>query len=88
MHHTIEFRVDFTTGLEIGSRDHLERVRIRTGMRVQAQVRPYVVETGCGPIEAADLHFEDGIVARGVRFGQFRFVDSEPESESEGRRGG
>ena len=50
-------------------------VRIRKGDRVHAHLVPRVVETVTGPIEAADLCFEDGSVAQEVPFEWFRFVE-------------
>jgi hypothetical protein len=48
---------------------------IRPGTRVQAQIKPYVVETEDGPVEVADLFFADGTAARGVLFEAFSLVD-------------
>jgi hypothetical protein len=53
----------------------LERVQIRNGDRLPAQIKPYVVETAEGPIEVADLFFEDGTATRQVPFAYFAFVD-------------
>jgi hypothetical protein len=75
MYHPIEFCTDFTLDLEVSPKHRLERVRIRKGTRVAAGVLPYVVETDQGPVEVADLCFEDGSVARRVPFEQFRFVE-------------
>ena len=75
MYHRIEFCTAVTVDLVVAARQQCERVRIREGMRAYAAVCPYVVETAGGPVEAADLVFEDGSVARGVRYGQFRFMD-------------
>lgn len=81
MYHTIEFRVDFTVDLEVSPRDRLERLLIRQGTRVRSQLRPYIHETEYGPIEMADLFFEDGTATRGIPFASFCFV-----SERKGRR--
>jgi hypothetical protein len=75
MYHRIEFSTAFTVDLVVSARQQCERVRVQQGMRAFAAVHPYVVETAGGPVEAADLFFEDGSVARGVRYGQFRFLD-------------
>ncbi len=75
MYHRIEFSANFITALVVAGADRSERVRIQQGMRAYASVHPYVAETPAGPVEAADLWFEDGSVARGVRYGQFRFLD-------------
>ena len=42
--------------------------------RVRVQIKPYVEETEEGPVEMADLFFEDGSATRKVPFAQFRFV--------------
>jgi hypothetical protein len=75
MYHTIEFSVDFMADLEISRKHPLERVRIRKGTQVRAQVKPYVVETEEGPVETADLFFEDGTTTRMVSFACFSFLD-------------
>ncbi len=43
--------------------------------RVKVQLRPYVVETGIGPVEVADLYFADGSATRFVPFRSFKFVE-------------
>jgi hypothetical protein len=53
----------------------MEQILIKPGTRLRARVRPYVVESMLGPVEAADLFLEDGTLARGVRFASFRFLD-------------
>ncbi len=75
MYHTIEFGVEFTADLEISPRHRLERVLIQRGTRRQAQIKPYVVEGEAGPLEVADLFFEDGTVTRIVPFACFSFVE-------------
>ena len=60
MYHVIEFFTDFVADLEVSRQKRLERVLIRKGSRLRAQLKPYVVETVHGPVEVADLHFEDG----------------------------
>ncbi len=75
MYHTLAFAVDFVADLEVSPKQPLERVRIRKGDRLPAQVRPYVVETAGGPVEVADLFFEDGTAARRVPFAYFAFVE-------------
>ena len=77
MYHTIQFTEAFLAVLEVSPKQRLERVRIRRGDRLQAQVRPYVVDTGEGPREVADLFFEDGTATRKVPFAYFAFVDAE-----------
>jgi hypothetical protein len=48
-------------------------LRISRGSRLRAQVKPYVVDTEGGPVEVADLFFEDGTATRGVPFALFCF---------------
>ena len=75
MYHTIEFDEPLTLDLEISPKQPLERVSVRKGTRLQAQIKPYVVETEDGPVEVADLFFDDGTTARRVRFSSFSFVE-------------
>jgi hypothetical protein len=75
MYHTIEFCDELIVDLEISPKQWLERLRIRSGTRLQAQIKPHVVETGDGPVEVADLFFADGSTTRMVPFASFSFVD-------------
>jgi hypothetical protein len=75
MYHNIEFRMDGLVDLEVPGTTRLQQLAIQNGTRVRAQVKPYVVESKRGPIEVADLFFEEGTAARGVRFVSFRFLD-------------
>ena len=75
MYHTIEFATDITVDLEVSPKHRLERLLIRKGTRLSAQLKPHVVETEDGPVEVADLFFADGTTARSVPFHHFRFVD-------------
>jgi len=75
MYHTIEFAVESVVDLEISAKQPLERVLLRKGTRVRAQLKPYVIETNDGPVEVADLFFEDGTTTRLVRFEQFAFAE-------------
>jgi hypothetical protein len=75
MNHTIEFAVELQADLEISPQQHLERLLLRKGTRLPAQVRPYVVEGDDGPVEVADLFFADGTATRTVPFACFSFVD-------------
>jgi hypothetical protein len=75
MYHTIEFSDEFMCELEISPKHWLERLLIRFGTRLQVQIKPYVVETGKGPVEVADLFFADGGTTRMVPFASFSFVD-------------
>ena len=75
MYHTIEFAAEFLADFEISPKHRLERRLIRRGTRLQAQVRPYVVKGRGGPVEVADLFFEDGTAIRMVPFAWFSFVE-------------
>jgi hypothetical protein len=75
MYHTIEFAEEWMVDLEISPKHWLERMLIRRGTRLQAQIKPFVVETEDGPVEVADLFFADGTTTRMVPFGSFSFVD-------------
>ena len=75
MYHTIEFAVDSLVDVEVSPKQPLERSVIHRGTRVEAQIKPYVVETAEGPVEVADLFFEDGTVTRMVRWEFISFVD-------------
>ena len=84
MFHTIEFLVDVTADVEIGRKKPLERVQIEKGTRLQAQLKPYVVEAADGPVEVADFFFEDRSAIRMVPFAFFRFVEvDEPAEQKE-----
>jgi hypothetical protein len=74
MYHAIEFAVDLWVDLERSRRHPLERVLLRRGTRRRAQLRPLVLETAYGPLEAADLFFEDGTATRGIPFASFAFA--------------
>ena len=74
MYHLIEFNTDLWVDVERSPRHRLERVRLRGGTCVLARLRPQVVETPEGPVEAADLYFADGSAACAVPFAAFRFV--------------
>jgi hypothetical protein len=75
MYHTIEFTRALAADLEISRKQPMERVRLRAGMPLRAQIKPYIVETPHGPVEVADLFFEDGTATRMMPFAFFKFVD-------------
>jgi hypothetical protein len=75
MYHTIEFNEDFTLDLVISRKLPMERVLIAKGTQTLAQLKPYVLEESDGPVEVADLFFEDGTVAQRVKFAFFRFIE-------------
>jgi hypothetical protein len=73
MYHALVFRAAWTGDRATSPKHPLERLRIGRGARLRAQVKPYVVDTGVGPVEVADLFFEDGTATRGVPFALFSF---------------
>jgi hypothetical protein len=75
MFHTIEFDETLTLELETSPKEPMERVSFKKGTRLKAQIRPRVVETKKGPVEVADLYFEDGTTTREVRYASFTFVE-------------
>jgi hypothetical protein len=75
VYHTIEFAIAFEAALEVSRKRRLERALIAKGDRLKVQLRPHVVETEDGPVEVADLFFEDGTATRNVPFGSFAFVE-------------
>jgi hypothetical protein len=75
MYHTIRFNEGMTVDLEVSPKQPLERLCIAKGARFRAQLRPHVIDTPDGPVEAADLFFADGTAVRGVPFERFSFVD-------------
>lgn len=74
MYHNIQFIEDQMVDVETAASRRLERMRIHRGTRLRAQIKPYVVETLEGPVEVADLFFEDG-TARKIPFASFHFAD-------------
>jgi hypothetical protein len=75
MYHTIKFRVKRRVDLEVSKKHALESVLIKAEIPMRAQIKAYVVETKNGPVEVADLFFEDGTATRAVPFAVFSFVD-------------
>jgi hypothetical protein len=75
MYHTIEFLRDFAIDLEISPRHRLGRMQVHKGTRLQAETKPYVIQTERGPTEVADLFLADGPTVRRVPFHSFKFVD-------------
>ncbi len=75
MYHLIEFCAPFVLDVEVSPQHRLQHVRVGKGARAYAQLAPQIVETAQGPIEVADLYFDDGPVARLVPYEQFRFVE-------------
>ncbi len=75
MYHTIKFAADRPVALERSPQHHLERLLLRAGTPLRVQLRPYVIEEAGGPVEVADLFFEDGTATRAVPFAAFTFAD-------------
>jgi hypothetical protein len=75
MYHAITFAEERLVDLEVSCKQPLDQVLIRAETRLRAQIKPYVVETENGPVEVADLFFEDGTATRTVPFAWFSFVD-------------
>jgi hypothetical protein len=75
MYHSIEFARNLLAELDIPGEGRTPLVLIDKGTRVKAEIRPYVVESVLGPIEAADLWLQDGTIAHRVDFASFRFLD-------------
>jgi hypothetical protein len=75
MYHTIEFAADHVIDLEVSRRSRLERVLVRKGTRLQAMIKPGIMEGEEAPIEVADLFFENGTASRCVPFDWFSLVD-------------
>jgi len=75
MYHTIEFDEPLMLDLEVSPKQPLEKVTVKKGTRLRAQLKPYVMQTENGPVEVADLFFDDGTATRCIRFSSFSFVD-------------
>jgi hypothetical protein len=75
VYHLIEFVADCCTDLERGSHHPLEQVVLHRGTKRRVQLRPHVIEDESGPVEVADLFFEDGTAARAVPFSLFALID-------------
>jgi hypothetical protein len=78
MQHTIRFSVAFVASLETALGNQARKVLLREGGLFRVRLKPYVVETKGGPVEVADLYFDDGTTTRQVPFGFFHFVDQDP----------
>jgi hypothetical protein len=75
MYHTIIFDQTLTLEMETTQKEPLERRSVKKGTQVRAQLKPHVLDTKKGPVEVADLYFEDGTASRRVRYAFFSFVD-------------
>jgi hypothetical protein len=76
MFHTIRFTVERKLDLERSRKQPVERVRVHADTCLRAEIKPYIVETRRGPVEVADLFFEDGTAARTIPYHCFTFVDA------------
>src|SRR5882724_5460304 len=82
MMHRVEFRWVVLAEVDRPEYAYPQRVVIKEGTQLLAKIKPYVAESPEGPIEVADLHLEDGSLARAVRFAAFRFLDgSQPRKQ-------
>jgi hypothetical protein len=75
MYHMIEFGAAFVAEVQVCPIVRLSRLKFEKGTRWSAEIRPYVIEGVNGPVEVADLCFDDGFTARNVPFSKFCFVD-------------
>jgi hypothetical protein len=75
MLHTIEFRWVVLAEVDRADYAYPQRVVIKEGTRLRAEIKPYVAESDDGPVEVANLSLEDGSALRAVRFAAFRFLD-------------
>jgi hypothetical protein len=78
MFHTLRFRAQYVSDLQRPGQARLERVQVDSGCIVHARVRPWVKETGRGPVEVADLDC-DGDVLLAVPFAVFQFAEEGDE---------
>jgi hypothetical protein len=76
VYHRIEFNTGCIVRLQPPGRAVLAPVVILPGTRVRAEVRHSVVEMAGGPVEVADLLFEDGSRAYRLPCSSFSFVDA------------
>jgi len=75
--HTIEFRQAVVTEVDRPEYRYQQRIVINQGTRLHVQLKPYVAESPKGPVEVADLYFEDGGIAHAVQFAAFRFIEED-----------
>jgi hypothetical protein len=75
MFHTLVFHCELLVDLAVSPRKPLERLLLKKGARIDAEVKPYVVETADGLVEVADLFFPDGTSTSAIPFACFSFVD-------------
>jgi hypothetical protein len=75
MYHTIEILANLLADVQVAHQKTLKRVRLVKGSRLHAQLKPYVVESVHGPVEVADVSFDDGSCIRAVPFACLTFVE-------------
>jgi hypothetical protein len=75
MYHNIQFRLQVQADFEIPGKARLEKIVLKPGTRMRVQIKPYVVQTALGPVEAADLFLEEGVIAHRVSYACFSFLD-------------
>ncbi len=75
MAHLIEFVTDWWVYLKQAEAEEPNLVLLRRGSRRRVVLRPRIWEGRRGPLEVADLHFEDGSTAWGVPFACFAFAE-------------
>jgi hypothetical protein len=74
-YHVIEFVTAWVAELERGAGRPLEQVLVSRGTRRCARIRPFILEVELWPVEAADLYFDDGTIARCVPYAAFAFAE-------------
>jgi hypothetical protein len=75
VYHVIEFVVDWWAEVERAPGQPVVQMLIPRGTKKAVSLRPRIVESGEGPMEVADLGFEDRSTVRGVPFATFVFAD-------------
>jgi hypothetical protein len=75
MYHNITLADDLLIHFAYAPSGRRGRLLIPRGIPRRAHVRPYVVDTEDGPVEVADLFFEDGPATHMLRCECFAFVD-------------
>jgi hypothetical protein len=77
MYHLIEFNSALTleADLKVAGKQRPEPLRIRRATRARVRLCPCVFEMHGELIEAADLYFEEGVVAFQVPYECFHFVE-------------
>lgn len=73
MYHKLRFHVDYNADLYMKGKSRLEQVIFRAGEIVEAQVRPFIIETDEGPVETADLFLAGDGTLLEVRMEYFSF---------------